>query len=89
VAEEKKRGSKNIFEFQFEGRGFGNAPHIFYRLYRNKEIDGDQYIPVFESETCKFNNTKGIYPFKKHEIWAYTLIRDNFDRMVKISTFEW
>ncbi len=88
AAEERKRGSQNVFNFEFEAEGFRNCRHLFYRLYRNKELDGDYYLPVFESEAQKMT-PQGTFHFKLSEIWAHTLIRDNFDRMVQMQVFEW
>ena len=84
--EEEKRGSNNQIKLHFTGRDF-NQSVLMYRLYRNKQIDTEEFVPIYESETCRKVN--GGYQFKMAELGAYTLIRDNFDRLVLIQVFEW
>ena len=88
MAEEKKRGSKNSYKMQYAVIGVASARKLFYRLYRNQQVETDQFIPVLESETSTYNETTREYFFKPFEVFASSLNRDNSDKPIKIDLFQ-
>ena len=86
ICEEKKLGSKVIYEIAFEGKNF-KSEYIFYRLNRIKTAG--EYIPIVESETSKKNAEKSVHLFDAVSVSKADLLMDNLKNKAMVEVFKW
>ena len=58
---------------------------LFYKLYRSKEADGIEMVPVFRSEVRKGTNIT----WNPAKILGSVLCRNDFGRDIQIEVLEW
>ena len=82
-----ERGTANLISMLIEGSNMRSGYKLMLKISRCKQIDGDEFVPVFQSELAKFHG--GAYRWKKFHIKASDLIRDDPNRMIQIHLYNW
>ena len=77
--------SAHVIFIEFEGNIFSSSKY-FLKLYRQKEINSPEFIPVYQTET-KQSNERAMR-WKRIRIGATSLIKDDFNSNIKIEIMQ-
>ena len=80
-----KKISSNLVFLEFEG-SFKKISLYFIKIYRQKDIDSPEFIPIYKTETQ--DSSKGVIKWGRIKVGAASLLKDDLNSNIKIEIWE-